>query len=262
MNEAQIKQAIEQKKADISFYAGEAEKATNDINYFKSEIERRQNDLYFYEDKQATLKSELVVLEKQLNDLPKGQLLYMPIHNSRITAGYKNAQYRKEFGFNHYGVDYTDRDRKDTNVYGMGVGKVLKAGYDAKTGNTLVIQYDNVQLADGSVKSVIIRMWHFAKLHVTTGQAITRDTLIANYGATGTYASGAHLHLEVDTCLDYPYHSPSFSGNTTIIKAGTDTTLNPTAVLNLRTNQVNPQTLIGSTSSDCWVKADLGYREC
>ncbi len=39
------------------------------------------------------------------------QKLILPINKLRITAGYKNANYRKEFGYNHYGVDYTDQAR-------------------------------------------------------------------------------------------------------------------------------------------------------
>lgn len=265
MTETQLKQAIEKCNNDINYYKGEAEKCQNDINFYKGEISKRENDLYFFADKQAVLTAELDELNRQLKELqsaPKGQLLYMPIHNSRITSGYKNSNYKKQFGFNHYGADLTDKNRSDYSVYGMGKGTVLAAGKDSKTGWTLVIRYNQVALADGTVKDIIIRMWHFDKILVKKGDNITRDTLIAYYGDTGTYASGKHLHIEIDKDVQYPAYSPSFSGNTTIIKAGTDSTINPTQVLNVRTNQVNPQTLVGSTTSDCWTSADLNYRKC
>ena len=266
MNETQLKEAIVKVNNDINYYTEEAEKCQNDINFYKSEITKRENDLYFFQDKQNTLKAEKERLEKELAELqnkPKGQYLIMPFQHSRLTAGYKNTQYRKEFGFTHYGCDFTDKDRGKYgyDVYGMGNGTVLEAGYDSKTGNTLVIRYNQVILSDGTVKDIIIRMWHFGKLYVKKGDKITKDTHIADYSDTGSYASGKHLHIEADVDLQYPTYSPSFSGNTSIIKAGTDSTINITKVLCIRTSGVNPQTLIGSTSSNCWTNADLNYRE-
>lgn len=250
MNETQLKQAIE--------------KCNNDIVYYEEEITKRQNDIYFFQDKTASLKAEKKQLEEQLKELqnkPKYQRLLMPIQHTRITAGYKNSNYRKQFGFTHYGCDMTDKNRSDYSVYGMGIGTVLEAGKDSNTGWTLIIRYNQVQLSDGTVKDIIIRMWHFDKLFVKKGDSITKDTLIAYYGDTGTYASGKHLHIECDSDCQYPTYSPSFSGNTTIIKAGTDSTINPNRVLWLRTSGVNPQTIMGSTSSDCWVNTDVKYAE-
>lgn len=236
MVETQLKQAIE--------------KCNNDIAYFKEEIEKCQN-------KKKQLEEQL----KALQNKPKGQRLLLPIHHTRITAGYKNSNYRKQFGFSHYGCDMTDKNLSDYSVYGMGNGKVLEAGKDSKTGWTLVIRYNDVILSDGTVKDIIIRMWHFDKLFIKKGDSITKDTLIANYGDTGTYASGKHLHIEADVDLQYPAYSPSFSGNTSIIKAGTDSTIHINKVLHVRTSGVNPQTIMGSTSSDCWVNTDVKYAE-
>ncbi len=36
------------------------------------------------------------------------QKLIAPINRMRITAGYKNANYRKQFGYTHYGVERRD----------------------------------------------------------------------------------------------------------------------------------------------------------
>lgn len=188
------------------------------------------------------------------------QRLIQPINSMRVTAGYKNANYRKQFGYNHYGADCTDLDRKDTQVWGSGIGEVVAAGYDAGTGNTLVIVYKNCECPDGKVRDIVQRMWHFASISVKKGDKITKDTRIGKYGNTGSYTTGAHLHHEYDTDIKYPCHSPSFSKSTTIIKAGTDSTLNPTKVLWCKTNTPDRQNISGSTSSDCWTKdADLGY---
>ena len=43
------------------------------------------------------------------DDVIMAQKLILGINQSRVTAGYKNANYRKEFGYTHFGVDYTDK---------------------------------------------------------------------------------------------------------------------------------------------------------
>ena len=48
------------------------------------------------------------------------QKLILPINKLRITAGYKNANYRKEFGYTHYGCDFTDQAKADKKVWGSG----------------------------------------------------------------------------------------------------------------------------------------------
>lgn len=186
------------------------------------------------------------------------QKLIMAINKARITAGYKNANYRKEFGFNHYGWDLTDQSRKDKTVWGCGNGEVLEAGYDSKTGNTVIIRYNDVLLADGRhLKGIICRAWHFDKLYVKKGQKITKDTKVGLYGSTGAYASGAHYHEEWDTDLNYPNYSPSFAGNTSIIKAGTDSTVRPSAVLHVKASAPDYQSCKGEPAYDTWSKSDV-----
>lgn len=188
------------------------------------------------------------------------QKLILPINKSRITSGYKNAQYRKEFGYNHYGMDMTDEGRKDYTVWGCGVGEVLEAGYDNKTGHTVVIRYNECILADGTVRDVIQRSWHFDSLNVKKGQKITKDTRIGKYGDTGIYAEGKHLHIEFDKDCKYPTYSPTFAGHTTIIKAGTDTTLNPTNVLYVKKTSPDYQSVVGSAQSNCWTQSDINFK--
>ena len=44
------------------------------------------------------------------------QKLILPINEMRVTAGYKNANYRKELDYTNNGVDVTDKDHKDKRV--------------------------------------------------------------------------------------------------------------------------------------------------
>lgn len=188
------------------------------------------------------------------------QKLILPINKARVTAGYKNSQYRREFGFNHYGADMTDVNRKDYTVWASGNGEVVASGYDSKTGNTVVIIYRDCLLTDGRTMDIVQRMWHFDKVYVKKGQKVTKDTKVGLYGDTGVYASGKHLHHEYDSDCKYPCHSPSFAGNTSIIKAGTDTTLNPNKVLWVKKTAPDYQSIVGSSSSDCYTSADIDVK--
>lgn len=189
------------------------------------------------------------------------QKLILPINKCRITSGYKNAQYRREFGYNHYGMDMTDKDRKDYTVWGCGVGTVIEAGYDDSTGWTVVIQYNDCILTDGTVRNIIQRSWHFDKVYVNKGQKITKDSKIGLYGNTGKYSSGKHLHIEFDVDCNYPTWSPTFSKSTTIIKHGTDSTIHPNRCLYVKSTSPDYQSVVGSTSSDCWTSADINFKK-
>ena len=52
------------------------------------------------------------------------QRLILPINRARITAGYKNSNYRSEFGYTHYGCDLTDSKKSILTVWGSGKGMV------------------------------------------------------------------------------------------------------------------------------------------
>lgn len=189
------------------------------------------------------------------------QKLILPINNTRITSGFKNETYRKQFGYRHFGQDMTDKDRKDYTVWGCGNGEVLEAAYDDKTGWTLIIRYNDCILADGTVRDIIQRSWHFDKLLVKKGQKISKDTRVGYYGDTGAYAEGKHLHIEFDSDVKYPAYSPSFAGNTTIIKAGTDTTIDPVKVLYVKASKPDYQSVIGSAQSNCWTNKDIQFKQ-
>ena len=186
------------------------------------------------------------------------QNLILPINKTRITAGYKNVNYKNQFGFNHYGSDSTSTN-SDRTVWGSGVGQVLEAGFDNVLGNVVVIRYNNCQLKNGTTKDLIQRLYHLDRIDVVKGQSITKDTRVGLYGNTGKYTTGAHLHVEFDTDVNYPTYSPTLSSSSNIIKAGTDSTLNPAQVMYVKNSAPDYQSVVGASNSNCWLSSDVSY---
>ena len=186
------------------------------------------------------------------------QKLILPINKTRVTAGYKNTNYNNQFGFKHYGSDSTSRG-SDRTVWGCGVGQVLEAGFDNVLGNVVIIRYNNCQLKNGTIKDLIQRLYHLGRIDVVKGQSITKDTRVGLYGSTGQYATGPHLHVEFDTDVNYPAYSPTLGSSSNIIKAGTDSTINPTDVLYVKNTAPDYQSVVGASNSDCWSTSDVSY---
>jgi len=137
------------------------------------------------------------------------QRLVLPLNDLRVTAGYKNPQYLAYWTWNHYGMDCTS---PSTTVYACGNGEVVACGQDgpeqhgknSRLGNVVVIVYKDVLCNDGKVRNLTCRMYHFAAIRVHVGQEVTKDTVIGFYGNTGANTTGAHLHIEFDTDINYP----------------------------------------------------------
>ena len=199
--------------------------------------------------------------------------LTLPLNNMMLQAGYKSAMYEKEWGWKHYGVDATNPSSK--NIYGMGEGVVVAAGQDGVTltgpnsrlGNVVVIRYNNVELADGSKRDLVCRMYHLDKIAVKAGDDVDEKTVIGQYGNTGANTTGAHLHIEFDTDVNWPTLAPGVSiGKGKIIntaaeyaKAGgiADSTIDPAKVWNKGAKQT-----IGSKWLGSWVnESDLNIGE-
>lgn len=106
---------------------------------------------------------------------------------------------------------------------------------------------------------MIQRIYHLDSINVSAGQAITKDSKLGNYGNTGQYSTGAHLHIEFDTDLNYPDYSPTLGTNSNIIKAGTDTVLNPANVMFVKKTAPDNQSIGGSSGSNCWVASDVAH---
>ena len=187
------------------------------------------------------------------------QKLILPINKMRLTAGYKNANYRKEFGYTHYGIDATDKDRKNLTIYGSGIGEVVEAGWSNSGGNVIVVIYKDCLLTSGVVKDLVFRYYHLSSIKVKKGQKITKDTIIGNYGNTGA-SSGAHLHLEIDTDTLYPVYTPQISKDSGVLKRGTDSTINPTLCLYVKTTAPDYQSITNS-GYNTLTSTDLNYKK-
>ena len=173
------------------------------------------------------------------------QKLILPINKCRVTAGYKNTNYRRRFGYTHYGVDFTDKSRKDTRIWGSGVGKVTHAGWSSSGGNVVIIVYKDCELTNGRVTDLAFRYYHLKSIKVRVGQSVTKDSVIGHYGNTG-FSAGAHLHLEIDTDTRYPNYTPQISRNSGVLRRGTDSTLDPVTALHIKTTYPDYQSITDS----------------
>ena len=154
------------------------------------------------------------------------QKLILPINKCRVTASYKNPNYRKEFGYTHYGCDFTDLNKKDKTVWGSGNGTVVEAGWSNSCGNVVIVVYPSCVLANGKVRDLVARYYHLEKITVKKGQKVTKDTRLGYYGSTGA-STGDHLHFEIDTDCKYYNYTPQIGRNSGVLKHGIDSTLNP-----------------------------------
>lgn len=189
------------------------------------------------------------------------QKLILPINDCRITAGYKNANYKKQFGYTHYGVDMTDRQKKNTKVYASGDGVVADCGWSNSGGNVIAICYPNCEGKNGKWYDITIRYYHLDSIKIKKGQPVNKDTVIAYYGNTGA-SSGAHLHIEVDYDgrEQYAMYTPQISKNSGVLKKGTDTTLNPCDILFVKTSSPDNQRVVDS-GYDTVSSTDLTYQK-
>lgn len=163
------------------------------------------------------------------------QRLILPINRAKVSAGYKVAAYKKHFGFAHYGLDMGSAEG-NTTVYACGNGTVIATGMDGKhdkdrLGNCIVIVYKDVLLPNGVQCDLSSRMYHFAKIQCKAGDIVTKDTLIGQYGNTGANGTGAHLHIEFDTDVQWPCHAVGIAASGNVIKKGSvDSSVNPSTV--------------------------------
>lgn len=187
----------------------------------------------------------------------------LPLNQARMTAGYKNEAYRKKMGFPHYGVDMADLHRKDRAVYAPFAMKIVAVGNDALMGNTIIgISEKPIEVHHGPKKGVhrlVVRMAHLDKVYVKVGDLVKPEgKKIADYGATGKYGGSPHLHIEIDTDIRFPAHSPTLSKSSNIWKAGINTTINPMDVfkVDLKGERGLRQSFSHANASGDWLKPD------
>lgn len=182
--------------------------------------------------------------------LSSGQKLIQPLNKLRLTASMKNASYKSTFGSVHYGIDCADAVTPfDRTVWGMGDGTILDCGMDNVFGNYLVIKYPRAyNHKEKRYADLIVRLYHlnsYGNCH--PGMAITKDTKLGEYGDTGLYVSGKHLHIEVDEDTVYTHYTPTISGNSSKFKgsnsgANDKTMSNPLDWMHCKTSAKDYQT--------------------
>ncbi|MBQ6459132.1 MAG: M23 family metallopeptidase [Exiguobacterium sp.] len=187
----------------------------------------------------------------------------LPLNNARITAGYKNASYHKAMGFKHFGTDMADLNRKDFAVYAPFKMKIVAVGNDMLMGGSLIaVSVNPIDVHYGPKKGarrLVVRMAHLAKNYVKVGDVVEPEgDKIADYGSTGKYGGSAHLHIEIDTDINYPQYSPTLSRSSNIWKAGRDSTLNPMDVFKVDASGQRgyKQSFSHAKASGAWVQPD------
>ena len=110
---------------------------------------------------------------------------------SSITYPLKSIKVTSPYGYRrdpingnksmHHGIDLQAHNEF---VYSMMDGKVEKVGYDARSGNYIVLRH-----ADFTISYC-----HLSKVHIATGTPVFAGTIIGRSGSTGR-ATGEHLHI-------------------------------------------------------------------
>ena len=107
-----------------------------------------------------------------------------PLRSIKVTSpyGYRRDPINGRKSM-HHGIDLQAHNEF---VYSMMDGKVEKVGYDARSGNYIILRH-----ADFTISYC-----HLSKVHLAPGTPVFAGTIIGRSGSTGR-ATGEHLHLTV-----------------------------------------------------------------
>lgn len=108
------------------------------------------------------------------------------------------------------------------------------------------------------MRDLAVRYYHLEKINVKVGQKITKDSRLGLYGNTGA-SSGAHLHIEIDTDVKYPNYTPQTSKSNNVLKAGSDSTINPVTALWVKKTSPDNQS-VTNAGYDTVASSDLQYK--
>lgn len=105
-----------------------------------------------------------------------------PLKSIKITSpyGYRRDPINGRKSM-HHGIDLKAHNEY---VYSMMDGKVEKVGYDARSGNYIILRH-----ADFTISYC-----HLSKVHIAPGTPVFAGTIIGKSGSTGR-ATGEHLHI-------------------------------------------------------------------
>lgn len=171
------------------------------------------------------------------------QRLIMPVNNSIVSASYKNQNYFKKFGFEHWGVDMYG----SLNIYAQGYGVVINAGSDTLYGNFVQVLYLDCESSEtGYLGHVVANYFHLNSVLVKTGQRTTKDTKLGLMGKTGKYATGVHLHLEMRIYVYEKFLNLSPFGSENFIEDSTAFWFNPLSISHVKKSAPDSQTMFFS----------------
>ena len=105
-----------------------------------------------------------------------------PLRSIKVTSpyGYRRDPINGRKSM-HHGIDLQAHNEY---VYSMMDGKVEKVGYDARSGNYIILRH-----ADFTISYC-----HLSKVHIAPGTPVFAGTIIGRSGSTGR-ATGEHLHI-------------------------------------------------------------------
>lgn len=187
----------------------------------EDEIKNTKQVIQMYVDAGCNDDDDINVCANKL--LPPDTKFWRPFNTGYVTSeyGYRDAIYSggrlvASSGF-HEGIDLSNGLGTSNPVYSIANGKVAAVWYDQWGGNQVTIHHNINGKAYSSSYA------HFSKILVKKGDIVTKDTVIAMMGATGS-ATGYHLHLAISTGLRFTEYS---SYNTYVAK-----TINPRKLIN------------------------------
>lgn len=181
------------------------------------------------------------------------QRLILPFVRSMMLCGYKVEEYRKYWGYPHYGIDISTIQGgagDDPTVYASGTGQVLAAGWDAKLGYGLAVLYPGaVNHRTGEVRDLTARYMHLREVYVQAGDQVAPKDKLALEGKEGTGDYHLHLELDADAREQYARWSPQVSSGLTFWVHGVDSTVNPSDYLHTGPGQ----SLADPTYNPAWL---------
>lgn len=156
------------------------------------------------------------------------QLLFYPMKQCTISAGFKAKKYKDHYGYNHYGVDFDSLGDTDFDVLAGATGEVLGVEMNnGSAGGIVVIKYVNIYVpSKKKTMDLIARYAHMITLYVKKGDRVAAYTPIGK--VSGNHKWYNHIHMEVDTDTKYPFYTVGFkeSASRLLIASGaTDKTL-------------------------------------
>ena len=147
-----------------------------------------------------------------MTSIPKGaQLLFFPMMEATIAAGYRDPSYTRHYGYVHLGMDLDERGSSGFDVVAGASGTVLGVEMNHNSiGGVVVVRYPRVyNPATKEVRDLIARHYHLAELTVKQGEQVAPYQRLGR--VLGDHPWWNHVHIELDSDVDYPFHTPQVS---------------------------------------------------